>query len=422
VVCVAVAAPGQPGDDARTKLLAKAVAGALGRSFRPEAGAVLARAPVRAIQPQDAGGSPVAHPPFGRRATVDRILTHRTRRRAKVMTPCSKPGSPSPGRRQALRTIGVAAAAQLFAPRLVRAQRMPDVTRLVIAFPAGNPVEAPGRALAQALRLTTGRNHIVDNKPGAGGLIGANEVARSRPDGSTLLWVNATHRISPIIYKKLPFDALNDFTPITKILTTSGFALLVRRDSPYRTVEQLIKAAQERPDTISYASLGIGNTIHLIGELFGNAVGAKFLHVPYRASPIPDLLGGRVEFTFAGIDISKRMVDSGDVRVLAVTSPHRIPEAPDAPTYAELGLQGIDVPGWGGVLGPRGMSPQLVESIQNDMALAVRHQSFLDYVRSSGDMQVVADSPSEFTEFLRSEIERLRRMLAPLGLALESGF
>jgi tripartite-type tricarboxylate transporter receptor subunit TctC len=328
----------------------------------------------------------------------------------------------SPARRRVLQAIGAAAAVPLITPSRAQAQNTPDTIRLVVGFPAGNPVEAPGRALAQALHLTTGRTYVIDNKPGAGGLLAANEVARSRPDGSSMLWVNASHTVSPVIYRKLPFDAINDFTPLSQILTTSGFALLVGRNSPYRTVQDLIKAGQAQPGKVSFASYGVGNAIHLIGELFGNAVKTKFLHVPYRTSPIPDLIGGHVDFTWLGIDISKRMVDAGDARVLAVTSRSRIPEAPNAPTYAELGLHGIDVPAWGGVVGPRGMSPELVQRTQAEMATAVKHKVFLDYVKSSGDMQVIANSPAEFGTYLKTEVDRLRKLLAPLGLALDSGF
>jgi tripartite-type tricarboxylate transporter receptor subunit TctC len=328
----------------------------------------------------------------------------------------------SPARRQVLRTIGAAAAVPLLAPGLARAQNMPEVTRLVVGFPAGNPVEAPGRALAQALQLTTGRTYLVFNRPGVGGILAASEVAKAKPDGSTMIWVNATHTINPSIYKKLPFDAINDFTPISQVMSTSGFALVVGRNSPYRTVQELIKAGQEQPGKIGYASLGNGNTLHLLGELFGNATKAKFLHVPYSSSPFPDVIAGHVAFTWMGIDIAKRMVDAGDLRVLAVTSKSRIKEAPNAPTYAEMGIQGIDVPGWGGVVGPRGMAPELAERIHKDIAAAVKHESFQNYVKSSGDMQIIASSPAEFGGYIRSETDRLRKMIAPLGLALDAGF
>jgi tripartite-type tricarboxylate transporter receptor subunit TctC len=325
----------------------------------------------------------------------------------------------SPSRRVVLRTIGLAAAVPLFASSLARAQNLPDTVRIVVGVPAGNPVESVARALSEALNQTSGRTYIVENKPGAAGTLAAREVAKAKPDGSTVLWINGSHTTSPIIYEKLPFDPVGDFTPISKVMSTSGFALLVRANSPFKTVQDLIKAAQQEPGKISYASLGIGNTLHLLGELFGNAVHAKFLHTPYSASPMPDLLGGHVDFTWLGNSITKPMIDSGKVRVLAVSSPKRMAEAPEAPTFAELGIKEVDVPAWGGIVGPKGMSADTANRLQREFAAAVKHQIFLNYVNSSGDMDVIVDSPAAFGTYLRTEIARYRKLLGPLGLKLQ---
>jgi tripartite-type tricarboxylate transporter receptor subunit TctC len=341
------------------------------------------------------------------------------------MKATNKPGDAhngqSPNRRQVLRTIGAAASLPLLAPSIAGAQNLPDTVRVVIGVPAGNPVESVARAMSDALNQTSGRTYIVENKPGAAGTLSAREVARARPDGSTILWINGSHTTSPAIYDKLPFDPIGDFTPITKVMSTSGFALLVRADSPFKTVQDLIRVAQQQPGKVSYASLGIGNTLHLLGELFANAVNAKFLHIPYSASPIPDLLGGHVDFTWLGISISKQLIDSGKVRVLAVSSPKRMPEAPEAPTFVEMGIREVDVPAWGGLIGPRGMSAEVVGRIQRDVAAAVKHQAFLNYVKSSGDMDVIVDSPSVFGTYLKTEIDRYRKVLSPLGIKLQLG-
>jgi tripartite-type tricarboxylate transporter receptor subunit TctC len=325
------------------------------------------------------------------------------------------------GRRNALRSIGVGATVPLFAPLMARAQNLPDTVRIVIGVPAGNPVESVARAMADALNQTSGRTYIVENKPGAAGTLAAREVARAKPDGSTILWINGSHTTFPAIYEKLPFDPVADFTPISKVMSTSGFALLVRADSPFKTVQDLIKAAQQQPNKISYASLGIGNTLHLLGELFANAVKAKFLHIPYSASPIPDLLGGHVDFTWLGISISKQMIDSGKVRVLAVSSSQRIPEAPNAPTFAEMGIKEVDVPAWGGIVGPRGMSADIANKIQREVSVAVKHQAFLNYVKSSGDMDVMVDPPAVFGTYIKTEVDRFRKLLGPLGIKLQLG-
>jgi tripartite-type tricarboxylate transporter receptor subunit TctC len=326
------------------------------------------------------------------------------------------------GRRAALRVIGAASLAPMVGANLAQAQSLPDTVRIVAGVPAGNPVEAPARALAEALNATSGRTYIIDNRTGAGGMRAAREVAVAKPDGSHLLWVNASHTISPLVYKRMPYDPIADFSPVTKLMTASGFSLLVRANSPYRTVTQLIKAAQDQPGRITYASLGLGNALHLLTEAFGHAIKARFLHVPYSASPIPDLLGGHVEFMFLGNSISVQMIESKQVRVLAVTSDQRFSVAPDAPTFAEMGIKDVDIPAWGGFIGPRGMSPELALRFQQEIARAVKHKIFLDYVKSSGDMTVVVDTPPVFGAYLTSEIERLRKLFAPLGIALDSGF
>jgi tripartite-type tricarboxylate transporter receptor subunit TctC len=331
---------------------------------------------------------------------------------------CSKNYYTLSNRRRLFKSISVAAALSLLGVNVSYSQEPGQTVRIVVPFPAGNPVEAGARVLAEALKKTTGRNYIIDNKPGAGGLLGANEVARSKPDGSMLLYMTASHTSSAALYAKLPYDVIQDFTPISQIALAPGLALLVRSSSSYRSVNELIKAAQDKPNSVSYASLGTGQTSHIVGALFARAVKADFVHVPYRSSPMPDLLGGHVDFTWLGTAVAIPLITSGQVRVLAVSSERRLAEAPDAPTFAEMGLKDINVPAWTGMLGPRGMSQEMANRIQKEIAVAVKHPDYVAYVKTSGN-QVVATTPSEFSAYYASEVNRYRKLLPPLGIKLE---
>jgi tripartite-type tricarboxylate transporter receptor subunit TctC len=327
-------------------------------------------------------------------------------------------GTPLLHRRQILQGIGAAAALPLFGMKQAQAQD-PDTVRIVVPFPAGNPIEAHTRIFAEALKKTTGRNYIVDNKPGAGGMLGAAEVARAKPDGSVLLYITASHTSGAALYPKLTFDPIQDFTPISKMTLSPGLGLLVGANSPYRTVQDLIKAAQEKPRTISYASLGNGQTSHILGELFAREANAQFVHVPYRTSPMPDVIGGHVEFTWLGTSVALPLVKAGQVRVLAVSNRHRIPEAPDAPTFAELGFK-VDVPAWTGMLGPRGMSAEIANRIHREIVQAAKQPEYLAYVKISGN-EIVTTSPKEFSTEYVSEIERYRKVLPQLGIKMDVG-
>jgi tripartite-type tricarboxylate transporter receptor subunit TctC len=321
-------------------------------------------------------------------------------------------------RRRFLRTMGVVSTASLVGMRISHAQTLPETIRIVSPFPAGNPPEASIRALVQALAQTSGRNYIVENKPGAGGVLATSEVAKAKPDGSTLLQVTGGHTSTAVLYSKLPYDSINDFTAITQLVTAPGYALLVRSGSPYRTVQDLVKAAQAKPNTIGYASNGNGSAPHLIGALFGRAAGAEFVHVPYKNSPMPDLIGGHVDMTFLGTTVSRPLVASGQVRMLATTTSSRLPEAPEVPTFAELGWSGVDVAGWVGILAPKGVPADLANRLHREIVAATQHPSFVAYIKSAGN-DVVTTTPAQFSAYLKSEVERYQKMLPPLGIKMD---
>jgi tripartite-type tricarboxylate transporter receptor subunit TctC len=323
----------------------------------------------------------------------------------------------APNRRQVLQRIGFAAAA-VGGMKVAHSQTLPETTRIISPFPAGNPPEASMRALAQALSQTSGRNYVVDNKPGAGGLLAGIEVAKGKPDGSLLLHVTGGHASSAVLYSKLPYDAINDFTAVTQLLTAPGYALMVRSASPYRTVQELIKAAQAKPNSIGFASNGNGSAPHLVGALLGRAARAEFVHVPYKNSPMPDVIAGHVEFTFLGTTITRPLVTSGQVRVLAVSSSSRLPEYPDVPTFAELGYEGVDVPAWAGLLAPKGLPLELANRMQREIVVATKYPSFVTYITGAGS-DLVTTTPTQFSAYLKSEVGRYQKMLPPLGIKMD---
>ena len=249
-------------------------------------------------------------------------------------------------------------------------------------------------------------------------MIATAEVARAKADGSVLLHATSGHASSAVLYSKLPYDSVNDFTAITRLLTAPGFGLLVSADSPYRTVQDLIKAGKAKPNTIAYASLGIGNPTHLTAALFARAAGVDFIHVPYRTSPMPDILGGRIDFTFLGTTISRPLVASGKIRMLATSSSTRLAEAPDVPTFAELGWQDAEVPAWVGILAPKGVPVAVANQIHQEILEATKHPSFVAYIKSAGN-DVITTTPAQFSTYLKSEVERFQRTLSPLGIKMD---
>jgi tripartite-type tricarboxylate transporter receptor subunit TctC len=319
------------------------------------------------------------------------------------------------GRRTCLKAASVAVAGAWFG-RTVRAQG--NVARIVVPFPAGNPIDAIARVLAESLRQSTGRNYIVDNKAGAGGVIGTAEVARTKPDGSTLLFTTGGHNTNAVLYSKLPFDVARDFTPITQLLVSPGFVLLTRPESRFKTLADVLAEAKAKPGTVSYASWGQGNTTHLVGELFARAAHVDLLHVPYKTSPFPDLLGGHVDLTWFGTSPSMQMIQEGKVRALATSWHQRVPELPNVPSVAEFGFKDVDIPSWGGLYGPAGMPAGLLQSIYADVVAASRRPEYLAAMKAMG-ATITNLPPQQFAELNAEELRRHRRDIAPLGIKLD---
>ena len=269
-------------------------------------------------------------------------------------------------RRRALLLSGGALAAPMIAAGIARAaDDWPNKpVRYINLFPAGGPTDVLSRIACQKLSELTGQQFIVDNKGGSGGNVGAEAIARSAPDGYTIgLMSVASHAIATALYAKLPFNADKDFTPVSMLWSLPNL-LIVRKSLGPRTVTELIAMARENPGKLSYASSGAGTTVHLSGALFCSMAKVDILHVPYRGSApaTQDLLADQVDMIFDNIPGSLAQMAGGKVVGLAVTSLERSPMAPGVPAMAEF-LPGYDINSWGGICGPAGLPPAIVEKL-----------------------------------------------------------
>lgn len=299
-----------------------------------------------------------------------------------------------------------------------QAQDGPQQVRIVLPFAAGNALDNAARALADSLQKVTKRVYIIDNKPGAGAMIGTAEVARAKPDASVLLYTTGGHTTNAALYKKMPFDPIKDFTPVTQLSESAGFALLVNGSSPYKTAEEFITAAKAKPGTISFGSAGTGNTTHLVGALFTQSAGIRLLHVPYKGSATNDLLGGFIDSTFLSASLAKEMLVDGRMRALAVSGKERVPSMPNVPTFIELGFKGVDIPAWSGIFAPAGMSPEAAKKIQQEIAEAVRQPEYVARTKLL-EQKILVTSPPVFAKYVESEIVRLKQQVAPLGIEMD---
>ena len=288
--------------------------------------------------------------------------------------------------------------------------------RLVVPLSPGGFADTPARMLAPRLSEQLGRPVFIENKPGAGGTIGAEFVAKSAPDGHTLLVTGSTHLISSHLYKKLPYDALKDFTHIT-MMASGPYVLVVNPQKlPVASVKELIAAAKSQPGKIDYASSGNGSSQHLVGALFNSMAGVKLNHVPYKGSgpAMQDLLAGEVGVSFAGVPNVLGNVRGGRLKALAVTTPKRWVELPDVPTMNEAGVSGYEATLWLSISGPAGMPKDLVQRLTIEIAKALKDPDLQSKFREAG---VEADSMSgdELLRYMHSEDAKWGKVVKDTG-------
>lgn len=281
--------------------------------------------------------------------------------------------------------------------------------RLVVPYAAGGGADNAARAIVPALSKQLGQSVVVDNRAGASGAIGAGAVAQAQPDGYTVLYDASTFAVNPVL-RKLPFDALADFIPVTQAVSVPN-VMVVATNSPYQSATQFLDAARASPGKLTYASYGAGSTAHLIGELLKREAKLDIVHVPYKggAPALVDVMGGQVDTYFANAASSLGFVREGKLRALAVTSRERHPDLPQVPTIAELGFPGFEVLEWNGFFVPKGTPPEVVERLSQAIHSALKDDAVRDRLLALG-LTPVGSSADQFQAFIRHEMERWREL------------
>lgn len=291
--------------------------------------------------------------------------------------------------------------------------------KLIVPFAPGGFTDVTARILGQKLTAAMGQNFIIENKAGAGSTIGTDFVAKSAPDGYTLVMVSSTHVISPWLYKNMPYDPIKSFAPIGK-LVDSAYVLLINPKVPANTVQDFIKLAKAAPDTIHYASSGNGSAQHLMGGLFVSMTGAPLKHVPYRGSAgaTTDLVSGVVQSSFAGVPNALSQVPQGRLKALAVTTARRIPQLPDVPTLQEAGVAGYDASVWLALLAPAGTPKDIVAKLNAEIVKLMAAPDTAKALADAG-VEVAPSSPEAMTSYLAQELERWGKVVKDTGVKLE---
>ncbi len=291
---------------------------------------------------------------------------------------------------------------------------------LVVPFPAGGTTDVLARALAERLSPAIGQPVIVENKPGAGATIGADAVAKAKPDGHTLLIGAVHHTIASSVYKKLSYDFQKSFAPITVIAMVPNVLVVNAAKTPAKTVNELVAAIKAKPEDASYGSNGNGTAQHMIGTLFQQQTGTKLQHVPYRGSgPLAtDLLGGQILMSFDTITPVLPHIKAGKLRPLAVTTAKRSPALPDVPTLQEAGLKDFDIGTWFGVLAPVGTPKPVLDRLSAEATKIIQSPDFKKRMDDIG-AQPVGNSPAEMAAQIRSETDKFSALVKSGNVTVE---
>lgn len=314
----------------------------------------------------------------------------------------------------------LATAALLLATAILPApaQDLPNKPiHIVIAFPPGGPTDFVGRLIADKVKENIGRTIIIENKAGANGAIGADYVAKSEPDGTTLfLTTLGAVGVTPHMRNDLPYNSLRDFAPVTLVVLNTT-VLVVREDSPFKTTKELVAATKAKPGELTWASTGVGSPPHLTLELFQSSAGMKMVHVPYRgaAPALTDLLGGQVQVFAADLPVLISNIKGGKIRPLAVASSQRNPLLKEVATLAEQGYPDTTVDNWYGLLAPAKTPPAVINKINDAFVRAINDPGIREKLIASGAVPV-ADTPAEFGKFFKAEYERWGKVVRDRGI------
>ena len=292
--------------------------------------------------------------------------------------------------------------------------------RFVVPFPPGGSTDLLARRLCERLQASMGQPCVVENKPGAGGAVGSEFVAKAAPDGYTLLLgVTGSHGISVSLNPKLPYHPIKDFAPISMLVSTS-LVLVVGPQFPANTLAEYVTYAKGRPEQVTHSSPGNGTSMHLTGEMFNLASGTKLVHVPYKGSAgaVNDLMGGQVQSMFGDFLVVYPQVKGGKIKALAITSSKRHPMLPDVPTIAESGYPGFEALSWQGLFVPAGTPADIVAKLNAETLNALTAVDFRDAFAKQG-FTVAGSSPAEFRAFIETEIPKWARIIKAGNVTLQ---
>lgn len=293
--------------------------------------------------------------------------------------------------------------------------------RLVVPYTAGGSSDFVARQMAQKMSEGLGQTVVVENKPGVSGITGTELVARSAPDGYTLALVGmTTHASNSWLYKKLPYDPIKDFAPVS-VAIVSPLVLVVHPDVPAKNVQELIAYAKANPGKVNYGSAGVGNTLHLAGELFKSRANIDIVHVPYKgaSAAMGDLLGGRIQMMIDLVQTPLPNIQAGKLRPLGTTGAQRVALLPDVPTIAEQGLPGFQFATWIGIAAPAGTPKPIVDRLHAEMVKALAMPDLQAAFAKQGMQVAPSASPEAFAQFMKSEHDRLGELIKNAGIQPE---
>jgi tripartite-type tricarboxylate transporter receptor subunit TctC len=320
-----------------------------------------------------------------------------------------------------LRTIGCAAGAALAlaVSTAALAQQYPaKPVRIVVPFAPGGGSDFTGRLIASKLTERMGTSFIVENRPGAGGNLGASEVVKAAPDGYTLLLISASYTVNPSVYK-LSFDPVNDITPVIQI-SGGPYVVAVHPSVQARTLGEFVELAKKQPDKLAYGTSGSGSIMHVASEYFLDAAKIKVLHVPYKGTgpALQDTIGGQVQLIFGAIPATLPHVKAGRLRALAVTTSKRVAAAPDLPTVAESGFPGYEVTNWHGLVAPKGVPRPIIERLNKEINALIQAEDMKKHMETEG-LEPAGGTPERFGEILKTEATRWAKVVKQAGIKVE---
>lgn len=315
----------------------------------------------------------------------------------------------------------VIAASRTPVPRAFAQGAYPNrAIKLIVPYPAGGTTDFLGRLIAERLRTGLGATVLVENKPGAATAFGAEQVARSAPDGYTLLIATSTTlAINRALYKKLPYDPLKDFAPVA-LIAAVPFALVVNPSVPAKTLSEFIAYAKSKPG-LAYASAGIGSPQHLAVEMLKSMAGLDIRHVPYRGSEpaLRDVMAGHIPFMVVDLQPALRAIRDGKVRALGVTTQNRVAEAPKLPTLAESGLPGFELVAWQGLVAPAGTPRAIIDQLARQIAALLGDPAIREQFATVAIEPIAGSTPDSFTGYIKTEIDRWGAIIGRSGIELK---